>query len=133
MTSIIGWYYWSRGVFDLGPPIIERANSTDWKIVIACFLFFYLILHYFLDNFTDSNIVFFDSLTTSLAFVATLLMIRKRIENWVIWIIAVAIIIPICFYKQLYLTSIFYVFTLGLNITGLIKWNSILKAKEVRL
>lgn len=130
ITSIIGWYHWNKGVFNAEPPEIEKAKSKDWLIAIILFLIFYAMLFYFLAYFTDSNIVVFDSLTTALAFVATILMVNRKIENWIIWIIALVIAIPLYSYKHLYLTSVFYIFTLILNLIGLKKWKNLYQIRN---
>lgn len=130
ITSIIGWYHWSKGLWNTEPPTIDKTKSRDWRFLSFSFLIFYVILFFFLKEFTDSNVVAIDALTTALSFLATILMVRRKIENWIIWIIAVVISIPLYFYKHLYLTSIFYVFTLSMNFVGYYKWLNQLKAQN---
>lgn len=130
ITSIIGWYHWRKGLWSKEPPKIGKADKNDWQLILFSFILFYIVLFFFLKEFTDSNVVAVDALTTALSFSATLLMVRRKIENWMIWIIAVMISIPLYFYKHLYLTSIFYVFTLVMNFIGYFQWSNQLKAQQ---
>lgn len=130
ITSIIGWYHWSKGLWNTNPPKIGRAHQADWKLLSLNFIFFYVVLYFFLKEFTDSTVVAIDALTTALSFLATILMVKRKIENWLIWIIAVMISIPLYFYKHLYLTSIFYFFTLVMNFIGYYQWSKQLKVQQ---
>ena len=54
-----------------------------------------------------------DMLTTALFLMAMWLMARRKIEHWLLWIVADAISVPLYFYKGLTFTSLQYVvFTL---------------------
>ncbi|MER1973630.1 MAG: nicotinamide mononucleotide transporter family protein, partial [Psychrobacter alimentarius] len=54
-----------------------------------------------------------DMLTTALFLMAMWLMARRKIEHWLLWIVADAISIPLYFYKGLTFTAFQYVvFTL---------------------
>lgn len=54
-----------------------------------------------------------DMLTTALFLMAMWLMARRKIEHWILWIIADAISVPLYFYKGLTFTALQYVvFTL---------------------
>lgn len=54
--------------------------------------------------------------------VAQLLLLRKKLENWVIWIAVDVLSIGIYLYKDVYLTAGLYVVFLLLAIGGLIGW-----------
>ena len=71
---------------------------------------------------TDSDVVMLDSITTSLSLTAMLLLARRKVENWLYWIIADIIYIPLFIYKGLYITSLQYVVFLYLAIRGYDEW-----------
>lgn len=54
--------------------------------------------------------------------VAQILLNKRYIENWVIWIVVDVVSIPVYIYKELNLIALLYVVFLGLAITGLTKW-----------
>lgn len=63
-----------------------------------------------------------DSTTTVLNFFAQFLQARKRMENWVGWLIVNLLGIHIYWVKNSPVYSIQYVFFLGLGIYGWVKW-----------
>ena len=71
---------------------------------------------------TDSDVVILDSITTSLSLTAMLLLARRKVENWLYWIVADIIYIPLFIYKGLYITSLQYVVFLYLAIRGYDEW-----------
>ena len=64
-----------------------------------------------------------DSTTTVLNFFAQFLQARKRMENWVGWMIVNVLGIHIYWVKQSPVYSIQYAFFLGLGIYGWVQWN----------
>ena len=74
---------------------------------------------------TDSDVVMLDSITTSLSLTAMLLLARRKVENWLYWIVADIIYIPLFIYKGLYVTSLQYMVFLYLAIRGYDEWKNI--------
>jgi len=64
-----------------------------------------------------------DSTTTVLNFFAQFLQAKKRMENWVGWLIVNLLGIHIYWVKESPVYSIQYAFFLGLGIYGWVKWN----------
>ncbi|MFC2126665.1 nicotinamide riboside transporter PnuC [Bacteroidota bacterium] len=127
VMSVYGWYVWSRKVDNQHQTPITTANRSEWLICLVTFLLSFLILYFSLISFTDSDIPFWDSLTTALFFVGMWFMAKKKIENWIIWIIADAISVPLYYYKDLQLTSIQYFIFLLIAIAGYISWKKTLE------
>jgi nicotinamide mononucleotide transporter len=89
---------------------------------LAIFFGSFLLLVFVLLEFTDSTVPYWDSFTTASAFVAMWLMAKKKVENWIFWILTDLVSIPLYFYKGLLLTSFQYLFFTGLAIAGLLTW-----------
>jgi nicotinamide mononucleotide transporter len=92
------------------------------------FLASYGALYFVLANFTDSDVPYWDSFTTASAFVGMWLMAKKKVENWIAWIITDIVSVPLYFYKGLMLTSFQFLFFTVLATIGLIEW---IKATKV--
>ena len=71
--------------------------------------------------------VFLDSITTALSLTGMLLLARRKLENWIYWIIADIIYIPLYIYKELYPTSLQFFIFLILAILGYRNWKKELK------
>lgn len=120
--SIYGWYIWSRPTQD--GAILPVTYMTPKEIAGSIFMFLasYAILAFVLLRFTDSNVPYIDSFTTASAFVGMYLMAKKKVENWIAWIITDLVSVPLYFYKGLILTSFQFLFFTVLAVLGLIAW-----------
>jgi nicotinamide mononucleotide transporter len=120
--SIFGWYVWTH------PRPGKKAVPVTWMQgrevleALALFVVAYTLLYILLRFYTDSDVPYWDSFTTATAFVGMWLMARKKVENWIAWILTDLVSVPLYFYKGLILTSFqFLVFTV-LAVLGLIAW-----------
>lgn len=129
VMSVYGWVVWSKKVDPTHRiPISRNSLSENISSVIILVVSFF-VLRYVLINYTDSDVPVWDSATTAIFFVAMWLMARKKIENWIAWIIADAVSIPLYFHKGLLLTSFQYLVFLILAIMGYIAWKKDLEAR----
>ncbi len=121
VMSVYGWYHWkdTKGKADQIPITIN--NSRENLITLAILLVSFLILSQSL-MFTDSDVPYWDATTTSFAIAGMWLMARKKLENWVAWIITDIISVPLYFYKGLMLTSFQFLIFTGLATAGFIVW-----------
>lgn len=122
VMSIYGWIIWSKKVDPTHHIPVSRNSLSENISAMIILVASFLVLRYVLVNYTDSDVPIWDSVTTSIAFVGMWLMARKKLENWIAWIIADAISIPLYFYKGLLLTSFQYFVFLILAIMGYIAW-----------
>ncbi len=122
VMSIYGWYAWTRVGEQKKERPISMCSKKEHIINIFMFVFFFLILNYILKNYTDSNVPVWDSFTTSIFIVAMWLMAIKKVENWIYWIIADVISIPLYFYKGLVFTSFQFTVFLIIAVLGYIEW-----------
>jgi len=102
-------------------------------IALGSLIFVYAIYSFF-DKW-DSWVSYVDTLTTAIFFVGMWLMARRKIENWIFWILGDLISVPLYFYKGLTLTSLQYLIFTFIAIAGYRTWkmhysNSLLTEKE---
>ncbi len=131
VMSILGWYLWSRRNNGQEEFPISIMNSKEYKIsglIFTATLLFIALVYHFFDKFTDLT-AYVDAFTTALFFVGMWLMAKRKIENWIVWIIADIISVPLYFYKGLTVSSLqFIVFTI-IAILGYIEWKIFLQKK----
>ena len=89
IMSIYGWFIWTRKENNISTPI-TRVNSYEKKtgliIFISSLVFVYLVYVYFEKWGTITSYI--DNLTTAVFFVGMWLMAKRKIENWIFWIVA---------------------------------------------
>jgi nicotinamide mononucleotide transporter len=129
--SIIGWYLWSRKNNGQEEFPISSMNSKEYKIsglIFTATLLFIALVYYFFDKFTDLT-AYVDAFTTALFFVGMWLMAKRKIENWIVWIIADIISVPLYFFKGLTVSSLqFIVFTI-IAVLGYREWKIFIQKK----
>ncbi|EAZ81960.1 nicotinamide riboside transporter PnuC [Algoriphagus machipongonensis] len=130
--SIYGWFVWTHPKVGEKVLPVTWLKPSGWAVSIAFFLISYLTLYLVLANFTDSDVPYWDSFTTASAFVGMWLMAKKKVENWIFWIITDLAAVPLYFYKGLILTSFQYLFFTVLATLGLLAWIKSAKAYEAR-
>src|SRR5664279_5868468 len=87
VMSIIGWVMWSKKTDGKKALIITASTKKDWRNSILFFTVFWVVLYGILSGFTDSTVPIADSFTSAAAFTGMWLMNKKKLENWIWWII----------------------------------------------
>lgn len=113
--SIYGWYIWTRKVDAIHFTPVTTMTKREHLIAVLLFigtLLFVFGVYSFFDKWTDWT-AYLDTFTTAVFFVGMFLMARKKLENWIFWIIGDLISVPLYFYKGLTLTSFqYFLFTI---------------------
>ncbi|AXT56994.1 nicotinamide mononucleotide transporter [Aquimarina sp. MMG015] len=133
VMSIYGWYIWTKKIDETNTTPISRATSTEKKIEFLIFigtLIFVFVVYRTFDKWNDWT-AYVDTLTTAIFFVGMWLMARRKIENWIFWIIGDIISIPLYFYKGFTFTSFQYVIFTFMAIQGYLAWKKSLDKNPV--
>lgn len=115
IMSIYGWYIWTRKVDTTNFIPITKTNFVEYKKVALLFSFatVFTLSVYFYFNKWENWISGIDVLTTAIFFAGMWLMAKKKLENWIFWIIGDLISIPLYVYKELYLSALqYFIFTI---------------------
>lgn len=108
VTSFIGWYGWSkRG--DIVTPI-SRASKDTMLVMVASAVVIAIGYGLLLHKFTDASIPFLDAFVLTLSVIAQLLLMRRNIQTWPLWLLVNTISVPMYLYKEAYVTAIMYGF-----------------------
>jgi len=131
--SIYGWILWARTRNNGQEHVLKITSSTqrEWKQTILFFGACWALLYLVLKNFTNSAVPVADSFASATAYTGMWLMAKKKLENWIWWILTDLASIPLYFYKQAVFTSFQFLVLLVLSIMGYISWNRKLKHAEI--
>lgn len=128
VISIFGWWNWLRQrttdngqqTTDKGELKVSYLSKKENAITITILV----ILIFFINLFTTNDILIrLDYYTSTAGLIAMVLTSFKKVENWFFYLVADIVLIPLCIYNGLYLTSIQYVAYTILAIMGYINWN----------
>lgn len=126
--SVYGWYIWTRKVDSTYVTPISTTTQKEKQISIDIFittLFFVFVVYKSFDKWIGW-IAYVDTLTTAIFFVGMWLMARRKIENWIFWIIGDIISVPLYLHKGFTFTSFQYLGFTIIAIYGYIAWKKYL-------
>ena len=124
IMSVYGWYVWTRSVDELPVTPISRATYREHIISLGIFIVtvvFVFLVYTVFDKFNHWS-SYLDTLTTGIFFVGMWLMAKRKIENWIYWIIGDIITVPLYFYKGLTFSSILYFVLTLIAVYGYLAW-----------
>jgi nicotinamide mononucleotide transporter len=122
--SVYGWYLWTRKKEN--QPEFPISKVTTKEIYYGIVIFFItvalvIVVYKYFNKFTHWT-AYVDTFTTGIFFVGMWLMAKRKIENWILWIIGDLVSVPLYFYKGYTLTSIQYVIFTIIAIYAYLEW-----------
>ena len=131
LLSCYGWYEWLYGGSDATELGVTHTTSREWLLSAAFAAGFTLVFGYYLRHHTDAALPHIDSFTTAGSLVAQYLLTRKRLENWLLWLLVDVVYVPVLWFKSLYFTSLLYFLYLALAAYGYWQWRRELTASSL--
>ncbi|MBR4962634.1 MAG: nicotinamide mononucleotide transporter [Muribaculaceae bacterium] len=138
LIAIYGWMAWKYG-FKLFSA--KREKNVDeklrishvpkklWIRLVVVYVLLQLSITWVLITYTNSDVPWLDSFTTSVSILAMWLLARKYLEQWLVWIVVDIVSVGLYLYKDLYYTSALYAVYAIIAIFGYYKWKSIMQVK----
>ncbi len=133
VVTLYGWYKWN---IKINTNKISEINFRTRiiifvAIVIGSILFGFAFknIHLYLPNYfkIQAAYPFTDSFVMVSSIVATILLAKKKIENWYLWIVVDIVCAILYFKKGIYFLSLEYFIFLGLASYGFYNWSKQLK------
>jgi nicotinamide mononucleotide transporter len=124
IMSLYGWYIWTRKVDSEHVTPISKTTKKEQLIGVVLFvvtLLFVFVVYQFFDMW-NGWVAYVDTFTTALFFVGMWLMAKRKIENWIFWIVADIISVPLYFYKGFTFSSLQYLGFTIIAIFGFLTW-----------
>ncbi|HYZ47660.1 MAG TPA: nicotinamide riboside transporter PnuC, partial [Sphingomonas sp.] len=125
-VQLYGWWNWIRSEAESGEVRVELlppATRMAWIGAITVATLGWGAVMY---RFTNAALPWWDAFIAMTSVAAQILMARRYLENWILWIAVDAIAIGVYAAKGLMLTAVLYFVFLMLSIAGLIGWRKAL-------
>ena len=135
IMSIYGWYHWTRKKDDVDEFPISLMTKREKGMAIVIFvviIVFVVLVYLYFDKFTTWY-SYLDTLLTSLFFVGMWLMAKRKIENWIFWIVGDLLSIPLYLAKGYTFTSLQYIVFTIIAVYGYLEWRKILSNNSQQL
>ncbi len=121
-VSFWGWYQWLYGGNAHKPLPVTTCTRTGWLYSAVGWLIGFAGLALFLENYTDTDVPRIDGFLTAGSLVGQVLLSRKKVENWIVWIIVNILYVGLYVYKGLMVTAVLYALFIVLAGIGLVVW-----------
>ena len=121
-VSVWGWSQWLRGGEDHRPLQVSRLAARGWIAMAMSWLAGWLLLSWFLQRYTDTDVPHMDAFLTAGSLVGQFLLSRKKLENWLVWIAVDVLYVGLYLYKHLTLTAILYALFVLMAAAGWRSW-----------
>lgn len=137
LIAVWGWWQWlfgsrgaERGAAASGGLRIARLGAARRVQLILAWALGWGVLGLLLDRATDTDVPWFDAFPTAGSVLGQVLLGRKFVENWSVWIVVNAVAVALFAYKSLWLTAGLYVVFIGLSVAGLLRWRRALAGQR---
>lgn len=117
-----GWWAWSRA------PQVDDGVAVGLLDDRARFLWLAgtvtgsALLGWAMATFTDASAPYVDAAVAGSSVAAQLLQSLRRVESWLLWIVADLIAVPLYMWKGLMPTSALYMLFLAMAVAGFVTW-----------
>lgn len=138
VISIYGWYHWLYGApgktRDALPVSVTGRRMAVILLLITIAVYWILVLALkYIPVWLEipaSSLLYWDAFTTAASIVATWMLARKLIEQWLVWVVVDLTSMGLYIYKGLYLTSGLFMVYSVLAVVGYLAWKKDLKDAE---
>lgn len=147
IMAVVGYLFWNRSkkaAPSIGDGILDNPNKivletkpgiVKWPakyhaINLALSTSMAFLLGYLFSVYTDQASPYIDASTTVFSLVATFMVTKKVLENWIYWIIIDAVSVYLYFSRELHLTAVLFLVFTVLAIVGYISWKKSLTTQE---
>ena len=130
VLAALGWFWWVRGGPDAGRLAVRRAPRRAWPVALVAAVVLTVTIAAVLTRTAESVQPWADAATTSLSLVAQVMLGRKWLGSWAVWIVTDVLLVALYVSVGLYLTAALYLLFIGLCVHGWRQWSRDLRAAE---
>lgn len=137
IIGVYGWMSWRYGIsrkngtekYDLK---ISHTSRRQWLRLLIAYIVIHFAISFTLINFTDTDVPWFNGLTSTLSIIGMWMLAKKLIEQWFVWFVVDILSAVLYFYKGLEPTAILYSVYAIVAILGYKKWNKLLQKQYAK-
>lgn len=128
VLGVLGWRWWLRAGPDRTPLRPRSTPAAAWPWLLGALVVGTAVLWLLLAGLTDSTVPGWDAATTSASLVAQLMLNRKWVQNWLVWIAVDVVYVGLFASQGLWLTAVLYAGFTVLCVHGLRTWRAAQRA-----
>lgn len=121
-ANLYGWWNWHRAQERTGEVVVGTLDARGRRRWGGAILIGWLAWGAAMHRFTDAALPWWDAGIAAASVAAQILMARRRIENWWLWVAVDVASIPLYLMKSLHLFAGLYLIYLALAVGGWVSW-----------
>jgi len=126
IMAVIGYLTWNKK----SKEEIKEWSEFKHLIIIVLGALFSFIMGFYFFTYTESAMPIIDSITTVFSVIATYMVVKKVLRNWLYWIVIDLLSVYMYFHRDLHLTSLLFVAYATIAVFGYISWSNRIKKNE---
>lgn len=129
VSSLWGWWQWLRGAGEQ-QLVVTRLQRAGWTWSALGWALGFVVLALFLHAYTNTDVPKADGFLTAGSLLGTVLLARKKVENWHVWIVVDVLYVGLYVYKGLMLTAVLYAIFVVIAAVGLRAWANVARVAQ---
>jgi len=122
VVQVYGWVYWLKNRDVQGLVIVERISNFETAASTVVALGGMAVTGVLMSKYTDASYPFWDASILWLSIVAQVLLARRILENWLVWVAVDVLAVGLYWTKALYPTAVLYAVFLVIATLGYFQW-----------
>lgn len=124
--AFYGLYQWQRGGRGQTPLPISRTSGHVHASILGGGLVFTLLFGYFFDEYTQAAATYWDAATTVFSVLATFLLVQRKLENWIYWVLIDAVYCGLYYSRGAYLFTLLMAAYTVIALVAYFRWRNLL-------
>lgn len=124
ITQLYGLSYWIKHKAPDGKVLVADLEKKHFVFAMLVTLMLWLLLSVVMHQYTDATNPIWDSAIAALSVTAQILLMRRHLQSWYLWIMVDVLAIGLFIVKGLIPTVVLYIVFLILAIIGLLQWRA---------
>jgi len=125
VMGFYGWSQWRKSASNQKFFVVNTWSKSQHLVAISIILVLSLLSGLVLKLYTDAALPFFDALVTWGAVVATYMVAKQLLENWIYWLVIDSISIILFIARDLWLTAFLFLVYIVIIYFGYQSWSKI--------
>ncbi len=122
VVQCYGWAHWLSRRDAEGLVIVERISNRAAVLSALAAIAGTAALGGFMAAYTDASFPFWDAAIAVLSVIAQIMLARRLLENWALWVAVDILAIGLYWTKGLYPTAVLYLVFLTIAAVGYFNW-----------
>ncbi len=120
-----GWWAWARAGGMGGPVKVEKLSVRQRCLWLVAIVAATALWGTGMARLTDAAAPYWDAAVAMGSVAAQILLVRRKVENWLLWVAVDMLAIGLYVSRDLWLTAGLYGLFLILSIVGFIEWRRV--------